>query len=98
MKGWKGKGMDMKQKVYCMKCGKDLTGIENMEQCECGSKDFIYGETVVKTEKGFACKCGSEQMEKCVHINMNPKYITTYKCCGCGARISTEVYYESPFV
>ena len=86
------------QKVFCMDCGKDLTGIENMEQCECGSKNFIYGNTVVKTEKGFACECGFEQMEEVAHINMAPKYITTYQCCGCNSSISTEVYYESPYL
>lgn len=84
-----------KQKVFCMKCKKDLSDIENLKECECGSKDFVYGDTVIKKEKGFGCSCGATQMKNVAHINMNPTYISTYECSGCGAKISTETYYES---
>lgn len=83
------------QKVFCMKCKKDLTNIEKLNQCECGSKDFIYGDTVTMSEGKFLCNCGCTEMEKIAHINMNPTYITTYECCECGAKISTETYFES---
>lgn len=86
-----------KQKVFCMKCKKDLSGIQNLKKCKCGSRDFVYGDTVVKTEDGFACSCGNAQMKKVAHINMNPTYVTTYQCCECNASISTETYYESPY-
>lgn len=86
-----------KQKVFCMECQKDLSNIENLSECECGGRNFIYGFTVVKTEGGFACSCGSTQMKQTSHINMNPTYISTYQCCGCDANISTETYYDSPY-
>lgn len=86
-----------KQKVFCMECKKNLTGIQNLKKCTCGSRDFVYGETVVNTENGFGCSCGSDQMKKVAHVNMNPRYLSSYQCCGCGATISTETYYESPY-
>ena len=85
-----------KQKVFCMKCKKDLSDkTEKFDECECGSKAFVYGNTVVKTEKGFACSCGCEQMQMVAHLNMSPKYITNYSCKKCGAVLSTETYCES---
>lgn len=85
------------QKVFCRKCKKDLSDIDNLNECECGSKGFIYGKTVVATDKGFKCNCGCEKVEMVAHFNMNPKYISTYKCHDCGATISTETYYESQY-
>lgn len=85
------------QKVFCLRCKKDLSGIENLKECECGSRSFVYGHTLTKTEDRLGCSCGSNQMEKIGHLNMNPTYISTYKCCKCGATISQEIYYESPY-
>lgn len=85
------------QKVFCMACKKDLSDVEHMEMCECGSKNFIYGNTVTSTEYGFGCSCGCSKFKMVAHINMNPKYISTYECIECGETISTEVYYESPY-
>lgn len=86
------------QKVFCMKCKKDLSDIKNLKKCKCGSRNFIYGDTVVSTENGFACSCGCTQTEWKGHFNMNPIYVTTYQCIDCGASISTETYYKSPYM
>lgn len=88
------------EKVYCMRCKKDLSDLAavDIEQCpECGGKNFISGNTVVLTKDGFQCKCGGV-LRKTGHFNMNPRYITTYGCEGCGNLIVTETYYESPYV
>ena len=85
------------EKVFCLKCKKDLSDIKDLKECECGSKNFVYGNTVIKTDNGFGCSCGSDKMSKVAHLNMNPTYISSYQCCGCGATISTETYYESPY-
>ena len=88
-------------KAYCMKCGKELTDIEKLkecEECECGSKSTIYGTTVVKTANGFGCSCGSDKLRMIGHMNMNPIYIKEYQCLGCGAVITTKTYYKSPYL
>jgi hypothetical protein len=87
-----------KQKVFCMECKKDLSDkTEKFDECECGSKNFIYGNTVEKTEQGFACSCGCSQFRMIAHVNMNPRYIKTFSCDKCSASVSTETYYESPY-
>lgn len=85
------------QKVFCRKCKKDLSDIDNLNECECGSKDFIYGKTVVATDKGFRCSCGNELFKMVAHVDMTSRHISTYACEKCGESISTETYYKSPY-
>lgn len=89
---------EIKQRVYCMKCKKELTDVEDLEICECGSKNFIYGRTVVVENGKFMCECGSDTMKMNAHIDMSSKHITTYYCSNCGEPISTETYYESQYI
>lgn len=85
------------EKIFCLKCKEDLSDVKNLKKCKCGSRDFVYGNTVIKTSNWFGCSCGSETMSKVAHINMNPRYISSYQCDGCCETISTETYYESPY-
>ena len=86
-----------KEKIFCMECKKELTS-EKIEQCECGSKNFIFGNVVV-TDKGFACaRCGSTKFRRAGHMMKNPYYLNEFECCDCGAYMATEIYYESPYL
>lgn len=85
------------QKIFCKECKMCLTDIDPLEECECGSRNFIYGDTLVKVGEEIRCNCGATQMNKVAHYNLNPRYISIHKCCGCDATICTEVYYESPY-
>jgi hypothetical protein len=85
------------EKEYCLKCGKE--NIKNKDVCECGSKDFVYGNNFTYTVKdGVVCNCGNKMFEKISHINANPHYITTYACTECNNTVVTETYYESPYL
>ena len=85
------------EKTFCLKCKEDLSDVKKLKKCKCGSRNFVYGNTVIKISNRFGCSCGSETMNKVAHINMNPRYISSYQCDGCGATISTEIYYESSY-
>lgn len=89
--------MENKQRVFCMECHADLTDVENLEKCECGSKNFIYGETLVLKDGELQCECGSNKLYSQVHIDYTDRAVTTYTCLGCGAAISTEVHREMPW-
>lgn len=86
------------QRVYCTNCNRELTEVEDLTVCDCGSRDFMYGNTLVLNDGKLMCECGSEMMEMVAHMNMSPKFIKTYRCCCCGATISTEIYYESQYI
>lgn len=86
------------KREYCMDCKKDLSENQGRKKCECGSRNFIYGNKIVKTEKGFSCECGSELFKTTCHVNMNPKYITTMQCSVCGAIVGKEIFYQSPYL
>lgn len=85
------------QKCFCLTCKKDLSNRETLGGCECGSNDFIYGDTITLQDGVFKCSCGSDKFKKVSHFNMNPRYISTYQCYGCDALVSKETYYESPY-
>ena len=80
--------------VFCMSCFKDLSDTPGVDACTCGSKNFYYGETLVRTDEGLSCSCGCNEIEMIAHINMSPKFIRTNKCKNCGAKISSETYYD----
>lgn len=85
------------QKVFCLECKADLSDKKNLKSCKCGSKNFIYGNTLTKTSNGFGCSCRCTEFNKISHFNMNPIYVTTYECCNCKSKIGKEIYYESPY-
>ena len=80
------------EKIFCARCKKDLSEIEKLEQCECGSRDFIFGKTIIPSDNGFVCSCGSTKLQRVEYIRMPSKFITSFKCVNCGADIGMEVY------
>ena len=85
------------QKVFCLKCNKDLSEVRNLISCECGGRDFIFGKTIIRRSDRFSCNCGNSEFKRISHMNMNPTYITTYECTKCNATVGKEIYYESPY-
>lgn len=86
------------QKVFCLDCKKDLSDKKDLKRCSCGSRNFIYGDTLVYEDGTFRCSCGSTAFSWNGHANLNPRYLTSYACANCGASIGKETYYKSPCV
>lgn len=89
--------MESKQRVFCSDCFADLSDVENLEVCECGSKNFIYGETLVSKDGVLQCECGNNRMRNVVHMDFTDRFVNTYRCVGCGAAISVEGHREMPW-
>jgi hypothetical protein len=90
----------MSQRVYCLKCKKEIIDCDNKEEvqiCNCGSKQFVFGE-----EKSFnfdkdgniVCKCGGNAFKETMHLDYTNRYSTTYICAkpGCNTIIGVEGY------
>ena len=83
---------------WCMSCKTDHSDKQKEEICQCGGRNFLFGDTIVLEDGKFKCSCGSEKFQQMFHMNRNPIYDTTYKCIKCGATIGKQVYYESPYL
>jgi DNA-directed RNA polymerase subunit RPC12/RpoP len=83
---------------YCMECGKDHSDKLSEEVCECGSRNFIYGDSLVKTDKGYDCGCNNPMLEVKLRVCGSPLSNVTYVCKNCGAQIGQQIYYENPYL
>ena len=84
------------QLEFCMGCGEPNP--PEQEICNCGGRDFVYGNGFTYKNKEVTCDCGNVGFKEVIHINGNPIYTTNYKCLKCGNVISTQIYYESPYL
>jgi hypothetical protein len=82
---------------YCLKCKIDHSDKQDEEVCECGSRDFIFGDKIAKSEQGFSCGCGNPKLKMTCHMNCDPIYNSTYVCENCGAVIGKQVYLEDSY-
>jgi hypothetical protein len=80
---------------FCMKCGNPNT--PDREICECGGRNFVFGNDFIYKNKKVVCNCGNDKFEKISHVNMPPFYNATYKCSKCRNIVATQIYYESPY-
>jgi len=83
------------EKEYCMVCGN--INPQDREICECGGRNFVYGNKFTYEDKKVVCNCGSDQFKTTFHMNTNPIYIKNYKCIFCGNIIGMQTYYKSPY-
>ena len=81
---------------YCRKCGNPNP--QDRGICECGGRNFIYGDNFSCINKKVICNCGNDKFTMTFHMNMNPIYIKNYKCEKCGNIIATQSYYENPYM
>ena len=79
---------------YCMDCKSDHSDKQKEEICECGGRNFIFGDTVVLEDGKFKCSCGSDEFRLIARVNMNPVYNGTYMCSKCGAIVVKQLYLE----
>jgi len=60
------------EKEYCMVCGN--INPQDREICECGGRNFIYGNNFTYENKKVICNCSNDQFKMTFHMNMNPIY------------------------
>lgn len=81
---------------YCLSCGIETDPDKN--ECECGSKNLVYGKLFKFSNKKIFCACGEEKFRMTLHLNRSPYYNKTYQCQGCGNVIGMQTYAENPYV
>lgn len=68
--------------TYCLRCGEELT---KDIPCKCGSNSIIFGDNIVKDDKGFRCGCMSDsKLSMSFHLNHDEYTLYNYKCNKCG--------------
>ncbi len=77
------------KKSYCMKCKKEVG--EEITQCECGSRSFVFGANLLFEDDQIKCKCGNTKFKNTMHMDFTNKAVSNYVC-GCGNVIGTEYY------
>ena len=80
---------------YCMVCGNPNP--PDREICECGGRNFVYGNNFTYENKKAVCDCGNDQFQMTFHMNANPIYTKNYKCMKCGNVIGVQTYYKSEY-
>ena len=80
---------------YCMKCGNENP--QDREICECGGRNFVFGNKFKYINKKVVCDCGNDKFQMTMHFNMSPIYTRNYKCSGCGNIIGMQTYCENTF-
>ena len=76
----------------CMLCDKEVD--ENIKQCDCGCKSFVYGNVKKIENKNYCSVCGENSFTRYMHIDYSDKALNFYECEKCGNRIET-IYYRS---
>ena len=77
-------------KSYCAKCKAEVD--ENIKECTCGCKMFIYGENIEFKDGILTCKCGSDSFVFNAHIDYKEKSDNKYSCKKCGETFGIETY------
>ena len=80
------------EKEYCMECLKENP--PEREICECGGRNFTWGDDISIVDKKVTCKCGSNTFEKSFHIDFVDFSNTTYVCSACGNAVGVQIHRE----
>ncbi len=90
--GWT---MNRSELEFCMVCGNPNP--PDRPICECGGRDFIFGNNFTYENKKAICNCGNDEFEQFFHCDHDPYHTTNYKCTKCGNVIATQTYYKSSY-
>jgi hypothetical protein len=81
---------------FCMACGNPNP--QDQAICECGGRNFVFGNNFTYEDKEVKCSCGNDQFRMTFHMNADPIYTKNYKCTKCGNVIGIQTYYKSPYI
>ena len=77
---------------FCLSCFKENP--QDREICECGGRNFVFGDHIKLVDKQVVCDCGSTEFKMTFHMNCSPIYDKTYKC-ECGKCFGMQTYHKS---
>ena len=78
------------QRSFCLNCKKEVKS--DAKKCECGGESFAFGETLQVINGEIQCKCGSNKINRGMHMDYTDKYVNSGCCVTCGAAIGIETY------
>lgn len=78
---------------FCMECGRETD--QEKDTCECGSRNFIYGNHFSYENKKAICECGNDTFKMVMHMNMSPIHNKSYQCSDCEKNVMVQTYIES---
>ena len=84
------KELNILSKSYCLNCSKEVNN--NIQECKCGSRSFVYGSHFKVIDKNVICDCGSKTFNRNMHMDFTDKHIDNYSCKSCNNPIGLEVY------
>ena len=83
--------------TICLDCKADIP--KTRKTCHmCKGRNMVSGNGLSIVADLVVCKCGCVEFKTTMHINANPNYITSKQCAKCGASISVNIYYKSPYM
>lgn len=75
---------------FCLRCFNENP--QDREVCECGGRNFVFGDHIGIVDKQVTCDCGGRQFKMVMHMNMTPIYNRTMKCEACGNCFGVQTY------
>ena len=75
---------------FCMNCKQENP--QDRAICSCGSRNFIFGDSIIYKDDKFQCDCGSDNIQFSSSVNMSPIHNTTYICLKCKSVIGMQTY------
>ena len=78
---------------YCMKCGNENP--QDREVCDCGGRDFVFGDKFTYIDKRIVCNCGSTEFKMSTHMDFINFASTTYVCVNCKNPVAIQTYKDN---
>ena len=77
---------------FCLSCFKENP--QDREVCECGGRNFVFGDYINIVDGKIVCDCGGTEFEMVMHMNMSPIYNKSYAC-SCSRGFGVQTYCKS---
>jgi hypothetical protein len=81
------------EKEYCMVCGNENP--QDREVCDCGGRDFVFGDKFTYVDGKVICNCGSLEFRMSTHVDFNDFANTTYVCTKCGNPVAVQTHRDN---
>jgi hypothetical protein len=79
-----------------MKCGNENP--QDREVCDCGGRDFVFGDEFTYVDKKVVCNCGSTEFRMSTHVDFTNFANTTYVCTNCKNPVAIQNYRENSWL
>mgnify|MGYP001248751108 FL=1 len=79
------------EKEYCLECGNENP--PEKEVCECGGRNFVWGDDIILKDGKIICKCGNDKFNFSMHMLFTKFGNTTYVCSECGNVVGKQGWF-----